>query len=1028
MKHDLQTCGRAVWRRLFVTVVLLCLMHPLSAQTDKADAVSGVVLDIDGQPMAGVGIIIKGTNGGTTTGSEGNYELKNIAPGATLTYSFLGYQTEEVLFSGQTKQNVVMRQATTEMEDVVVVGYGIQKKESVTGALSSVKPTSLERAASVTLSNALGGSMPGIISRQRTGEPGNDSASIFIRGMGTWANRNPLVLVDGVERDMNLINVAEIETVTILKDASATAVYGVRGANGVVLINTKKGRMGRPKVVFRTEWANLHGLRFPDYINGFEFASLMNEATRNVTGSDQNQPWRSDELTKFRDGSAPYLYPNVNWVDDILKRNSMQTINNLSISGGNEIVRYFVNVGYTSQSGLFKEDPAYDYRTNSQSDRYNFRSNVDINVAKNLVLSLGLGGIIQDKTYPGTSSDEIFTQMRQVSPIQMPRQNPNGTPGSGASAVYLNPWALATQSGYSKHFVNTLQGTFNLAWDLSTLVTKGLSLSAKFSYDYYYFNNVNRHITYGMDRYMGKDSAGNDQYINVRNAGSMEYVVGNGSNRAYYYDVGVNYDRTFDKHHLSGMMLFNRRDFKELTAGTSMLNLPYRRQGLAGRMAYEYANKYMAEFNFGYNGSENFKKGRRYGFFPSGSLGWVLSNENFWQSSSALQGVYFKIRGSYGVVGNDQIGGDRFLYLSTVSTNANGGLFGDSQTLIPGFYEHKIGADVTWEKAYKANVGIEMRLFRDRLTIQGDFFDENREDILLQRKSIPSVAGIASPVYANLGQVKNRGVDALIEWRETTKTGFYYSFFANFTYAHNHIVEDDTPYPKHPYLETRGRRIDQPFGYIALGFFGSEEEIADSPRQTFMTDLRPGDVKYLDLNEDGRITPDDRAPIGFARTPEIMFGFGGTIAFKGIDLSVTFTGATRASTFLMSEDMMPFSLEYPRYNVSREYYDNRWIPGAADNSRAKYPAVINANNPNNYQQSTLYLRDASYIKLKNAEIGYTLPPQWSKAIRIEKVRIFVNGTNLLCFDKLKIVDPEADGGTGNYPQQRSINAGVQINF
>ncbi len=1011
------------------TTLLLLLLGwglPQTGRAQTAGSVSGVVLDIDGGPMIGVTVIEKGSQNGTTTDLEGRYRLSDLTPGDVLVFNYLGYQTEEVAFNGQTSQNVVMRQATTEMEDIVVVGYGTQKKESVTGALSGVKPDKLERVASVTLSNALGGSMPGIISRQSTGEPGNDSAAIFIRGMGTWQNRNPLILVDGVERDMNLINIAEIESVTVLKDASATAVYGVRGANGVILINTKKGRMGKPQVTFRTEWACLHGLRFPDYINGYEFASLMNEATRHGGGPSAKLPWTDEELLKFRDGTDPYLYPSVNWVDDILRRNTFQTINNLNISGGNETVRYFVNVGYTSQSGLFKEDPRYDYRTNSRSDRYNFRSNVDVNVSKNLVLSLGLGGIIQDKTYPGTASDEIFAQMRQVSPIQMPRQNPDGTPGSAGSAVYLNPWALATQSGYAKHFINTLQGTFNLRWDLSTLVTEGLSVAAKFSYDYYYFNNVNRHITYGMNRYMGTDSEGNDQYMNVRNAGSMEYGVTNAANRAYYYDIGVNYDRTFGQHHATGMLLFNRRDYKDLTASTSMLNLPYRRQGLAGRLTYEYANKYLAEFNFGYNGSENFRKGSRYGFFPSASLGWVLSNEGFWQDSF-LKDVYFKIRGSYGVVGNDQISNDRFLYLSTVNTNANGGLFGDSQTLIPGYSEFKIAADVTWEKAYKADIGIELRMLHDRLVLQGDYFDEDRRDILLERKSIPSVSGISSPVYANLGRVRNRGVDAMLEWREQTKSGVYYSFYANFTYAHNRIVEDDTPHPRYDWLETRGRRIDQPFGYIAIGFFQSEEEIADSPEQTFMTNVRPGDVKYLDLDGDGKITPDDRAPIGFARTPEIMYGFGASVAFHGFDLSIGFTGAARTSMFLMSEDMLPFSLEYPRYNVSREYYDHRWVEGA-DNSRAKYPAVINGNNPNNYQQSTLYLRDASYIKLKNAEIGYTLPQSWCRKLGIEKIRIFVNGTNLLCFDKLGIVDPEADGGTGNYPQQRTINAGFQINF
>lgn len=1019
---------RHVKRILSVVLPTVCCLLAAQLHAQQQGEISGLILDIEGQPMVGVTVLVKNTTQGTTSASDGRYELQNLTLGATIVFSFLGYQTEEFVYQGQTVHNVVMRQASTEMEDIVIVGYGVQKKETVTGALSGVKPQVLERTATVSLSNSIGGSMPGIITRQSSSEPGNDSAAIFIRGMGTWQNMNPLILVDGVERDMNLINVAEIESITVLKDASATAVYGVRGANGVILINTKKGKMGKPQVIFRTEFAMLHGLRFPQYISGYEFASLMNEATRNGGGPDATLPWTGEELQKFRDGSDPYLYPDTDWIGDVLKKNSFQTINNLSISGGNEIVRYFVNVGYTSQSGLFREDPNYDYRTNSKSDRYNFRSNVDVNVSKNLVLSLGVGGIIQDKTYPGTASNEIFAQIRQVSPIQMPRQNPDGTPGSAGSAVYLNPWALATQSGYSKQFINTLQGTFNLSWDLSSLVTKGLSLSAKFSYDYYYFNNVNRHIVYGMKRYMGKDAGGNDIYMNVRNAESMAYGISSASNRAYYYDIGLNYDRTFGRHHVMAMLLFNRRDYKDLTAGNSMFNLPYRRQGLAGRLTYDYAGRYMAEFNFGYNGSENFRKGNRYGFFPSLSLGWAMSNEGFWQRSDFLKDIYFKLRGSYGVVGNDQISNDRFLYLSTVSTTANGAYFGSSQSLIVGYNEYKIGSDVTWEKAYKADVGFELRLLKDRLSLQGDFFDEDRRDILLARSSIPNVTGIASSVYANLGQVHNRGVDAVLEWRDTTPGGFYYSFYGNFTYAHNYIVEDDTPHPRYDWLDTRGRRIGQPFGYIALGFFSCEEEIADSPTQTFMTEVRPGDVKYLDLNKDGKITPDDRAPIGFARTPEIMFGFGGSMAYKGVDFSFSFTGATRVSTFLMTEDMLPYSLEYPRYNISREYYDNRWIPGAADNSKAKYPAVINGNNPNNYQLSTLYMRDASYLRLKSAEIGYTLPERWSRKLHIEKIRIFVNGTNLFCIDGLKIVDPEADTGTGNYPQQRTINGGVQINF
>ncbi len=1012
-------------KRWLLPLFLMSVLIVNAQSVKQSGTLTGIVLDIEGEPLIGVSIGVAGTTIGTSTDVDGKYKLENVKENMTIVFSYVGYHSEEIKYTNQSTQNIVLREKTKELQDVVVVGYGTQKKTSVTGALSQISPQALEKVPSVTLSNTLGGALPGIITRQSTSEPGKDNAAIFIRGMATWGDKSPLILIDGVERDLNLINVAEIDNFTILKDASATAVYGVRGANGVILVNTKKGKMGKPKVTLRSEFALLHGLRFPKYINGYEFASLMNEATQHATGSSHNLPWTGEELDKFRTGSDPYLYPSVNWTDEILKKNAFQTVHNLSITGGSETIRYYTNVGYSSQTGLFKEDPQYKYRTNSKSDRYNFRSNIDINVAKTLLLGLSLGGIIQDKTYPGTNSDEIFAQMRQISPIQMPKQNPNRTPGSGPSEIYLNPWALATQTGYSSYFTNTLQGTFNAKWDLSELITKGLSVSGKFSYDFFYENATTRYIKYGMDRYLGTDSSGEDLYQNVRNAESMKYSSGSNSNRAYYYDLGVNYEKAFGLHSVSGMALFNRRDYKHLTAGTSILNLPYRRQGLAARFTYNYNHKYLGEFNFGYNGSENFKKGSRYGFFPSFSGGWVVSEEKFMKN--ILGDTYIKLRGSYGIVGNDQIGGDRFLYLSTVNTSANGGLFGESQQPITGYAEAKLGADVTWEKSYKLNGGFEVKLLKNALSLQADFFVDHRKDILLSRGGIPSSVGISSQVYANLGEVKNKGIDAMIEYKHTTKTGLYISGYANFTYAFNRIIEDDTPLPKYDYQDTRGRRIDQYFGYVSMGFFESQEEIDDSPVQTFMTNVRPGDIRYVDINGDGKIDSYDKVPIGYARVPEIMYGFGFTVAYKGFDMTLGFTGAARTSMYLNSEDMWPFSLEYPRYNVSREYYDNRWVEGQ-NNSHAKYPAVINGNNPNNYVESTQYLRDASYLKLKNAEIGYNFSEKVTKSLKIEGLRFFVNGTNLLCFDKLKIVDPEADYGTGNYPQQRTINTGIQINF
>lgn len=1011
-----------------ILIRILCLvasMIPVLVSGQTRSSLSGIIVDSDGNPMPGAVAFVQAKGVGATAREDGSYVLNGLKPGDEVSFDFIGFITQVYTFDGTPVHNVVMHLASQTLDDVVVVGYGSQKKVSVTGALSQIKPEILESKPAVTLSSVLGGSMPGIITRQSTGEPGNDYAAIFIRGMATWQDKTPLIMVDGVERDLNLINTQEIESFTILKDASATAVYGVRGANGVILINTKKGTMGKPKVVLRSESAVMQGLRFPQYINGYEFASLMNEAVAHATGGTGIQPWTEDDLATFKDGSDPYGHPDVNWINEILNKTAYQTINNLNVSGGNELIRYFMNVGYTSQTGLFKEDPNYEYRTNTRSDRYNFRATTDVNITKNLVFSMSLGAICQDKTYPGTASSTIFQQMRQVSPIEMSVRNPDGTPGAGASAIVMNPWALSTQTGYSKQFLTTVQSTANFKWDLSSIITEGLSISGKFSYDMFYANYNNRHISYEMKRLIGFDENGNAQYNQIREQGSMGYSVGNASNRAYYYDIAINYERAFNNHNVSGMLLFNRRDYKELTAGNSMLNLPYRRQGLAGRVTYDFAHRYMAEFNFGYNGSENFAPGKRYGFFPSVSLGWVISNEPY-IPEFLRKDVHLKLRGSYGVVGNDQIGGDRFLYISTV-TYGNGAFFGLTQQSYSGIFEGKIATDVSWEKSYKTDIGIDLRLFKDALTLQVDWFNEDRKDILLTRGTIPIVTGITAATYANLGQVNNRGIDAMIEWKKQHQSGFYWSVYGNFTYAHNYIIEDDSPEPKFAYQDSRGQSIGRPFGYVALGLFESEEEIANAPRQTFMTTVRPGDIRYKDMNNDGVIDAYDRTFIGFPRTPEIMYGFGLALAYKGFDISLGFTGAARASMFLSSEDMWPYSLEYPRYNISREYYDNRWIEGE-DNSSAKYPAVINGNNSNNYQVSTLYMRDASYLKLKNAEIGYRLPPVVVKFLKIEGVRVFVNGINLLCFDNIKITDPEQDGGTGNYPQQRTINLGVQVNF
>jgi TonB-linked SusC/RagA family outer membrane protein len=1015
---------------LLVVFALVALSLPEEAWAQRArnHTVTGKVIDAKtNEPIIGAGVMMKATNIGSVTDLDGNYTISVNDQKGILVVTSLGYKSQEVAINGRSKIDFMLDENTESLEDAVVVGYGTQKKATVTGALTVVNTDIIAKATTPSLANALGGAMPGLISRQASGEPGYDGATLLIRGLGTWANATPLVLVDGIERNINLINTEEIESFSILKDASATAVYGMRGANGVILINTKKGSVGKPKITFRTEMTQLHGLRFPKYIEGYQFATLMNEA---CTTSGVQLPWSDEEIEKFRDGSDPYSYPNVNWTKAILKENAFQTMNTLSVTGGNEVIRYYVSVGYSSQSGLFKEDPSYSYRTNSQSNRYNFRSNVDVNLSKNFSISLGLAEIIGERTYPGSSASSIFWSLKVVSPIAYPLYNPNGTFGSGnTSYEWVSPYVLATNSGYAKQFNSTTQGTFGAKWDLGTLITPGLVVEGNFAYDHYYFNEVDRHKTPALYRYLGADAVtGEDRYTLVKEEVAMGYNVAQSySNRSYYYDVRLNYNRSFGNHNISAMGMFNRRDYKDLTAATSTLNLPYRRQGWAGRLGYNFAQRYLAEFTFGYNGSENFARGHRYGFFPAVSGGWVPTNEKFWNFKAVN---YLKIRGSYGLVGNDAVGGDRFFYLSTVNKKANGYLFGDSQTFFNGMAELQMGApNATWEVSHKTDIGTDIELFDRLVRVSADYFSEHRTGILLKRAQIPDIMGAAwgDTPYANLGIMDNKGFDGQIEITNTTKRGLYYSFRGNMTYAHNKVIEDDTARAMYDYQNTRGRASGRALGYVAVGLFQSQEEIDNSPKQELGT-YTVGDIKYKDLNNDNVINAYDREWIGYTREPEIMYGFGCTLAYKGIDLSMNFTGAAHASIFIDSAGMWPFALDYPGYNVYTEYYNDHFIPGA-DNTNAKYPVVHNGTSTNNYQINTLYQRDGSYLKLKTAELGYNFPKLMVKRVGLESLRLFVNGNNLLCFDKVKIVDPEANNlAASTYPTQRGLTLGLQVGF
>jgi TonB-linked SusC/RagA family outer membrane protein len=983
--------------------------------------VTGTILAEDGTKLPNVSIAVKDDAAKAFSDQDGVFQLR-VAANAVLILSHVGYTTKEVPVNGMKILNITLSPVLDKLNEVVVVGFGKQKKISVTGAVSSISTKEISKVSTPAISNAIAGKLPGIITRQASGEPGYDAAQVFIRGLATFGSNAPLILIDGVERGLNQINAQEVESFTILKDASATAVYGVRGANGVILINTKRGALGKPSITFRSEVASLAALRLPEYINGGEFASLMNEARIN---NNRAPRWSEEELGKFYDESDPYLFPNSNWTDAVLKRKTWQTINNLSVSGGNDIIKYYTNVGYTLQDGLYQQDPTNKYNTNAQIKRYNFRSNVDINLSKSLTMQLGLGGIIQNGNYPGASSGSIFGMMKTISPIAFPIRNPDGSPGGASTYVGGNPWALTTQAGYTTNDLSTLQSTFGARWDLSRLVTEGLSVRGLFAYDRSANVTNTRSKAFLVKRYLGKDVDGKDLYsAPYREEQPMAYGVGSSSTRSIYTEAQLNYEKYINNHVVTGMFLYNQRDYINLTGGTSLSNLPFRNRGIAGRVTYGYDNRYLAEVNFGYNGSENFPKGKRFGFFPAFSAGWVVSNEAFWKVNVVSN---LKLRGSYGLVGNDNLSGYRFLFMSTIKADGQSYFFGADQQLYSGMEENQTGnPDVTWERARKSNIGLDIGLWNDKVTLQVDMFQEHRKGILLQQKTVPDITGFFpwSIPNGNLGVIRNKGIDALLEVRNNYKSGFYYSFRSNFTFARNKVIEDATADPRYPYLRSRGQRLGEIVTFISDGLFQDEKDILTSPKQTF-SQTRVGDIKYKDINGDGIIDSYDRLPVGHPRLPEMTFGFGGTIGYKSFDLSIYFTGAANSSIYIGGQSMFAFYDGIGVNNVIREYYDNRYT---ASNPLAKYPAIDEGNNPNNYMLSDFWMRNGNYLRLRNAEIGYNLPALVTERLKLKSLRLFVNAMNLFTWDHIKFMDPESDDGTGGYPLQRSLNFGLQIDF
>lgn len=997
--------------------------QPVQPQSKKR-TVKGKVTDEKGEPIIGANVWVKETSVGVATNANGEYSLSFEGTYPVLMASFIGYKNQEAVIGNRSQIDFQLVPESEKLDEVVVVGYGTQKKESVIGSISTIKNDNL-KLPTAKLSTGLAGQLAGIISVQRSGEPGSGS-NFWIRGVSTFgANKTPLVLVDGIERSLDYVDPEDIESFSILKDATATAVYGVRGANGVVLITTRKGEEGRPKIAIRAEAGLTGPTQMPEMVNSVQFAELYNEAFKYEHGSPF---YTQDIIDKYAGNVDADLYPNVNWIKELYKKFSSNQRVNVNVSGGGAIARYYISGSFYNEGSIFKEDNMKEYDSSINYKKFNFRSNVDISLSQSTILNVNLANIYEKKDSPGAATGNIWSYTFLTSPNAFPVKYSDGHL-SAPQGTGSNPYNLLTQSGYCENFWNTAQALIGLTQDFSGFVTEGLKANIKFSWDAHNSNEIKREGNPQTWTAIGRDAQGNLEFQEINKGQSnLNYSKSNGGHRIFYLEASLSYNRVFaNTHRIGALFLYNQKELNYVAAGSSEEALPYRNQGIAARVTYSYDDRYFLEANCGYNGSENFSPGNRFGFFPAVALGWMVSNEKFFTRLTPVIDL-LKLKGSYGVVGNDQIGGGRrFIYNETINGSAPGYSFGKNHTDYGGVQIRDFAnPDVSWEEAYKLNLGVELSFFR-KLKINADYFKEKRRGIFMQRSSIPGLAGITTMPWVNVGKVDNQGFDGSLEYEHRIGE-LTVSARANFTYNRNKVVDNDQPDWKYKYQNRIGKPIDQQWGLIADGLFRSQSEIDNWAQQSF-GDVRVGDIKYKDINGDGIIDSYDEVAIGRSSIPEMVYGFGVSLKWKGLDLSAFFQGIGHTTFFMNGSAVRPFTNgNMYRASMYEEVYNNRWNPANPD-PNAEWPRLSTGNNLNNYRNSTYWQRNGSFLRLKNAELGYTLPKKFTSRIHLENVRFYLSGLNLLTFSKFKLWDPEMGGGHGEgYPPNRIFNFGISVNI
>lgn len=1036
---------------MLITLFISAGITSVYAQDDGKRRITGTVTDENGQPLPGAYVYIKGTEVGTTTNLDGMYVI-DINQTDELTFSFISYLEQTIKpRSSSNTLNVSLKPDTNALEEAIAVAYGAQKRQAIVSSLSTITTDDL-KVTSTNITSSIQGQLPGLIAVQRNAEPGRDDAEFWIRGVSSFkGGTSPLVLVDGVERSITDLDADEIESFSLLKDAAATAMYGAEGANGVILVTTKRGHIGKQQISLRVEQNLSVPYRIPDFVDSWDYMKLANEALVN----DGMEPMYSGDLINlYESGADPDLYPNAQWTDLIARTIHGQRYT-LSFRGGTENAKYFVTGGYQQKDGVFKKNPESKYNSNFSYDRFNLRSNIDLKVSKTTQLSIDLAGQYTTRRTANRSPDDVFVFMLHTPPHLFPMVYSDGTvstyPGGETDANNRNPYYMLYQQGYRREFQTNIQSRVNLRQDLH-FITEGLSARGAVSFDLE--NTLSKLRNYGPSKYhaTGRDPETGELIYNQIVAGSPDVkqveITGNTYDRQIYVEAALEYNNTFaGKHAVGAMLLYNQKERQKNNEA-----LVYRTQGLVGRITYGYDNRYFIEANFGYTGSETFAKKNRFGFFPAVGASYMISNESWYPEGLKRVLSSAKVRASFGRTGNDDTGTSRFLYRATFSESGhtfNQGISSGGATngLGAGIYDLQFeNMTLGWEIEDKTNVGLDLSFFNRAIQIQADYFYNIRSAILLQRNTIPQYAGFHQNPWQNYGRVRNQGLDASVDMMKSFGD-WKISARGTFTFARNKVLEIDELTPSEEYQRVTGTRINEQELYIAERLYTIDDFIVtkndngtDSytlrpglPQPALGGIIGPGDIKYVDMNHDGIIDTNDKVRgVGHPyQTPEINFGFGFNVEWKGIYASVFFSGVANTSILLASGNstFWPFNWGVEKGNY-RTAFLNRWTTENPSQD-VVYPRLhVGYGNSINDEPSTWWLRDGSFLRLKNAEIGYVLPEKALRTLKISGLRIYLLGENLCVFDHIKFWDPEQGNRNKgvSYPMQHSFTLGVQLDF